>query len=459
MKKGLVWFKNDLRLHDNEALCEAISKCDELVFCYCVEDSLFEKLDLGFRKASINRFKFLKESVLNLQAKLECLGGHLLIGSKSATNFIPELVKEYGINHIFGETEYAPEELALVEAVQRKLPEVEFNFYWGKTLYHINDIPFSIPNIPLTSKAYRIPVSKETSPRAPFLTPSFLNAITGVKSNDFPSYADYGFTEQEYNQAQTYVKGGEDMAKARLNHYTFETELLTGYRWTRNKSLGLDYSSKFSPYLALGCLSPRQIYSVVKEYELKIKKNQSTWWLVFELVWRDYFTFKGMKFGSKIFKTKGFKNKEGNFENNKTYFERWCKGTTGIPFIDAHMRQLNETGYMSNRGRVNCASYLIHDLNIDWTWGAAYFESKLIDYDVSANWLNWHVQAYEIYYTNPVHQSNKYKAYEYIRTYIPELQDKSDIEVLIPWEFDIPNYPKPIEIYSKWTRAINLIKK
>ena len=331
MKKGLVWFKNDLRLHDNEALCEAISNCDELVFCYCVEESLFKALDLGFRKASINRFKFLEESVLNLQAKLENLSGHLLIGNTSATNFIPELVKEHGISHIFAETEYAPEELDLVDAVQKKLPKVEFNFYWGKTLYHINDIPFSIPNIPLTSKAYRIPVSKETTPRAPFLTPSFLNAKTGIKSNEFPSYAKYGFTKGEYNQAQSYVKGGEDMALARLNHYTFETELLTGYRWTRNRSLGLEYSSKFSPYLALGCLSPRQIYSVVKEYELQIKKNQSTWWLIFELVWRDYFTFKGMKFGSKIFKTKGFKNKEVNFENNKTYFERWCKGITGIP--------------------------------------------------------------------------------------------------------------------------------
>ncbi|WP_010231593.1 DASH family cryptochrome [Gillisia marina] len=459
MKRGLVWFKNDLRLHDNEALCEAISNCDELIFCYCLEEILFQNLDLGFRKADINRFKFLEESVTNLQTKLEKLGGHLLISTKSAKDFIPRIVAEHNITAIYGEMEYAPEELALTGNVEKMLPDVTFNFYWGKTLYHIDDIPFSIADIPLTSKAYRIPVSQESNPRASYLSPSYLNADADILSTKFPPYSLYGFTREEYEMANTFVEGGEDNGLKRLYHYTFETELLTGYRWTRNRSLGIDYSSKFSPYLALGCISPREIYRTVKHYEKVVKKNQSTWWIVFELVWRDYFTFKGMKFGSNIFRTEGFKNRNIKFKNNRNHFEKWCRGLTGIPFIDAHMRQLNETGYMSNRGRVNCSSYLIHDLKIDWTWGAAYFESKLIDYDVSANWLNWHVQAYEIYYTNPVNQSNKYKAQEFIRKWIPVLSDYDDLKVLIPWEFEITEYPKPIEIYKKWSRSINKIKK
>ena len=140
-------------------------------------------------------------------------------------------------------------------------------------------------------------------------------------------------------------------------------------------------------------------------------------------------------------------------------FKRWKEGTTGIPFVDAHMRQLNETGYMSNRGRVNCSSYFVHDLKIDWTWGAAYFESRLIDYDVSANWMNWHMQAFEIYYTNPVYQGFKYKSKEYLQKYIPELSAIDDNRIYAPWEYDIEAYPKPIEIYSKWQRAINQIKK
>ncbi|RYM35795.1 DASH family cryptochrome [Brumimicrobium glaciale] len=462
MKTGLVWFKNDLRIHDNEALTRAVEQCEQLVFFFYVEPHLFENLKLGFRKSDINRFKFLEQSANALKEKLENNGGHLIVSDKSAVEIIPRLIQEYAISSVYGETEYASEELNLVKQVQDKLPEVEFNFYWGKTLYHIDDIPFTIDKIPLTSKAYRIPAAKESDPRTTFETPKEFKSHPNAVSTEFPTFTKYGFTEEEYNAAQPYLKGGEEKALERLQHYTFESENLTGYRWSRNKSLGMDYSSKFSPYLALGCISARTIYETVKKYETEIKKNQSTWWLVFELVWRDYFTFKGMKFGNKIFHTKGFKNKDVAFENDSEKFKRWQDGKTGIPFIDAHMRQLNETGYMSNRGRVNCASYFVHDLKIDWTWGAAYFESKLIDYDVSANWLNWHVQAFEIYYTNPVNQGLKYKANEYIAKWIPELRHIDDNKILAPWIFkeelkDL-DYPVPIEVFSKWTRAMNLIK-
>ncbi|AZI26478.1 DASH family cryptochrome [Pedobacter sp. G11] len=458
-KRGLVWFKNDLRLHDNEALVMAQQECADLVFCYCIEKNGFEKLALGFRKADIIRFKFLKQAVFDLRKNLTSLGAHLIIGEASALKTIPELVKQYGITDVYAEEEYASEELNLVRSVTDVLPTTTFHFYWGKTLYHKDDIPFDIQNIPLTSKAYRIPASKESTPRKTFDIPTTLNAVKQVKTHRFPAYSMYGFSKNEYEKAKPFVAGGETEALKRLEYYTFKSELLTGYRWSRNQSDGLDYSSKFSPYLALGCISAREIYEKVMAYEAKVKKNQSTWWLVFELVWRDYFTFKAMRFGNRIFQSKGYKNKNPDWENDPVKFEKWCNGTTGIPFVDAHMRQLNQTGYMSNRGRVNCSSYLVHDLKVDWTWGAAYFESKLIDYDVTSNWMNWHMQAFEIWYTNPVHQSNKYKAQEFIRKWIPELAKNNDVEVLIPWTFDIPAYPKPIDVYQKWSRAIGLIEK
>ena len=220
----------------------------------------------------------------------------------------------------------------------------------------------------------------------------------------------------------------------------------------------MDYSSKFSPYTALGCLSPRTIYEAVKNYEKTVKKNQSTWWIIFEIIWRDYFTFTLMRFQNAIYQTKGCTNKTYEFKNDKDLFGRWCEGCTGIPFVDAHMRQLNETGYMSNRGRVNCSSFLVYDYKIDWTWGAAYFELKLIDYDVASNWMNWHSQACQIWYTNPVHQANKYKAQEYIRKWNPEIQHLNDMEILIPWESHNKEYPQTKEIFSKWARVINKIK-
>jgi deoxyribodipyrimidine photo-lyase len=461
MTVGLLWFKNDLRLYDNESLHYAVQQCDQIICFYSVEPYLFETLNLGFKKTDINRFKFLEQALKNLQNNLENIGGHLIISSKSAVVEIPLLVRQHKVSIIFAEEEYAFEELQIKANIIEQLPNIKFNFYWGKTLYHIDDIPFSIAKIPLTSKAYRIPVSNQSQPRSTFKAPLQITSPTDAISTKFPSYSSYGFTSEEYQRHQPYLDGGEDEALKRLQYYTIESQLLTGYRWTRNKSLGLDYSSKLSPYLALGCISPRTIYEAVKEYEITIKKNQSTWWLIFELVWRDYFTFKGMRFGNAIFRTTGISNKEKPFENDLEKFKRWQNGTTGIPFIDAHMRQLNETGYMSNRGRVNCASYFIHDLKIDWTWGAAYFESKLIDYDVSANWMNWHMQAFEIYYTNPVHQSLKYQSNEFIATWVAELKSIKDNSIHAPWFFPELNtsttYPKPIEIYPKWLRAVNRI--
>lgn len=316
MKRGLVWFKNDLRLHDNQALVSAHEESSELLCCFCIEKSDFEMSNLGFRKMDINRFRFLEQSIADLKDNLKLLGGHLLIGTDSAITTLPNLVSKYGITDIYAETQYASYELELIGQVVRALPEIRFHFYWGKTLYHRDDIPFEISKIPLTSKAYRIPVARKSEPRKTFDVPTSLNSIKKVKTANFPSYSMYGFNKQEYERATPFLKGGESAALERLEYYTFKSELLTGYRWSRNRSDGLDYSSKLSPYLALGCISPREIYEKVKAYESKVKKNQSTWWLIFELVWRDYFTFKGMRLGNLIFKTTGFKNKDRGWENN-----------------------------------------------------------------------------------------------------------------------------------------------
>lgn len=463
--KALFWFKNDLRLHDNEPLCNAIASGLPVVYLFCVDIRLFKKLPLGFRKADANRAIFLKQSLVDLQARLEKIGGHLRIELGIPEDILAEYVNEHKIIKIYTEEEYAWEELHMMAIIKKRIAEkAELITFWGKTLYHIDDIPFTIPKIPLTSKAYRIPTGKKTEVRDPFNEPTQVNAANNILSRAFPTFKKLGFTAAEISAVEPFVIGGETAALDRLHTYTFETELLTGYRWSRNKSLGMDYSSKFSPYLALGSLSARTIYQKVKQYEQMVKKNQSTWWLIFELVWRDYFTFKGMRMGNAIFKTEGFKNKTIYFENDTDLFKRWCEGKTGLPFVDAHMRQLNKTGYMSNRGRVNCSSFLVHDYKIDWTWGAAYFESRLIDYDVSANWMNWHMQAYEIWYTNPIHQSLKYMSKEYIQKWIPELSDINDAHIYIPWHeksahLAIKDYPKPVEIFSKWGRSIQKILK
>ena len=461
MKKGMLWFKNDLRLTDNESLVKAVESQFEIICVYCIDPRLFQFTEYGFRKMGVNRYLFLQQCLEKLRENLKKIGGDLLVVVGEPELEIPKLVAQYQIEAIFAEQEYATEEKKVIKKLVANLPK-DFNFQWswGKTLYHLDDIPFATNQIPLTSKAFRINTTKNTEVRQTFGVPENILFINFNQSDDLPSPQQLGFSEEELKNQFPFLKGGETEAIERLNYYFYETQLLTNYKWTRNKSLGKDFSSKFSAYMALGCLSPRTIYEQVKHYEETIKRNISTWWLIFEVVWRDYFTFKLMRFQNKVYHTSGIKDKPTTFENNEKLFEKWCSGTTGIPFVDANMRQLNQTGFMSNRGRVNCSSFLIHDYRIDWTWGAAYFESKLIDYDVASNWLNWHTQAFEIWYTNPVNQPLKYKEQEFIREWVFELRHLNDQEVLIPWESaEVNNYPKPVEIPSKWHRAISAIKK
>ena len=154
--------------------------------------------------------------------------------------------------------------------------------------------------------------------------------------------------------------------------------------------IGSDYSSKFSPWLALGCISPREIIYELMNFENIIIKNESTYWLFFELLWREYFHWVMRKYDQKLFLKNGIKNVEPiSRKMDNVYFEKWKNGQTGNDFVDANMNELNATGYMSNRGRQNVASYLCNDMKLDWRYGAAYFEEQLIDYDVCSNWGNW----------------------------------------------------------------------
>ena len=169
-----------------------------------------------------------------------------------------------------------------------------------------------------------------------------------------------------------------------------ESKLASTYKETRNQLIGSDYSTKFSAWLAIGCISPRYIYYSLKKYEEQYGSNDSTYWIVFELLWRDFFRFMMKKHREKFFLKYGIKNNNHTIGTlNLELLMKWINGITGDDFVDANMRELKHTGFMSNRGRQNTASYLCYNLKLDWRYGAAYFEEQLIDYDVSSNWGNW----------------------------------------------------------------------
>lgn len=153
--------------------------------------------------------------------------------------------------------------------------------------------------------------------------------------------------------------------------------------------LGANYSSKLSAWLANGSVSARKIYWEVKQFEKEIITNESTYWLIFELIWRDYFKYTSLKHGNKIFRLSGILNKELDWGNDDQLLQKWITGETSQSFVNANMKEIAATGFMSNRGRQNVASFWSKEIKQDWRIGAAYFESMLIDYDVHSNWGNW----------------------------------------------------------------------
>lgn len=153
--------------------------------------------------------------------------------------------------------------------------------------------------------------------------------------------------------------------------------------------VGEDYSTKFSPWLANGSLSAKTIYWKIREYEAQFGSNDSTYWVIFELIWRDYFKYISLKYNAKVFQLGGILEKKYQWSSDEKLINQWINGETKDDFVNANMIELKETGFMSNRGRQNVASYFAKELLLDWRIGAAYFESMLLDYDVHSNYGNW----------------------------------------------------------------------
>lgn len=426
--RGLVWFRNDLRLQDNETLHRAAQQCDELLCVYCIDPREFEKTPYGFTKTGPFRIQFLLETLEQLKASLQAVGGELLVYVDTPENIIPKLLAGHRIDRLYFQHQAGTEEAETAGQISRycKANNVQVHITQGASLYHIDDIPFKLEKLPNIFTDFRKATEKNSTVRPVFPAPQLLKPIKVDGANKILRAAALGYNIPEPDpRAAIRFNGGEIAAMQRLQHYFWETQSLKAYKVTRNGLLGADYSSKFSPWLALGCISPRTIYWEVQRFEQEVVANSSTYWLVFELLWRDYFYFVGLKYGKRLLQKGGIKQQPQNWSTDKSEFEKWRTGNTGNAFVDANMRELLHTGFMSNRGRQNVASYLVKDLNIDWRMGAAWFEHCLVDYDVANNYGNWNYIAgigndpRENRYFNTQTQAAKYDPRgEYVRHWL-----------------------------------------
>ncbi|MFQ3577359.1 MAG: DASH family cryptochrome, partial [Cytophagales bacterium] len=254
------------------------------------------------------------------------------------------------------------------------------------------DLPFPVSHLPEPFTKFRKWIESDWCVRNLVKKPTVVPSLPeNFKSESIPTISELSRQKPKTNSDITiHLKGGENNAWNRLNHYFWKSNKLSVYKETRNGMLGLDYSSKLSPWLAFGCVSPRQVYHEIVRFEHERQKNDSTYWLIFELLWRDYFKWLSLKYGHKMFVPSGSHGRVlVNTKLNEKLFRKWVSGETGVAFVDANMIELKNSGFMSNRGRQNVASFWVNDLKQPWLAGAAYFEKMLIDYDPASNYGNW----------------------------------------------------------------------
>ena len=385
---SLVWFRNNMRVEDNSSLTKAMNESDNVIGFINIDPKIFISTKYGFKKTEKYRAKFLLETISDLKSQLEILNISLIITHRDFGQSINEIIDQYGITNIYTQTEWTRDEL-----IEESFIPDEINLIkdFDQFLFSPNDVRSLYDNIPRGFSNFRKKCEKYLSVNDTLSVPKSLNSDNKISIEyPIPSLSDLGFKDFEVHKDSVFrFKGGEINAKNRIRNYFFETKNVSTYKLTRNGLIGEDYSSKFSPWLANGSVSAKYIFKSLKEYEKEVEKNDSTYWLYFELIWRDFFKYVSMQHKDKFFNKDGIYGEDKEWSDDKDVLLNWINGKTNEPFVNANMIELSQTGFMSNRGRQNVSNYLTKELKIDWRIGAEYFESMLIDYDVHSNYGNW----------------------------------------------------------------------
>lgn len=442
-RRNLLWFRRELRIHDQPLFEPLEPDQDEVLAAWILDPRDHLDVVQDFSRAGAHRIRFLLESVRALEESLRRLGVRLVVRIGKPEDVLPDLCRDLAIDRLWFVEAPGTEERSIERALQKRA-SVAITSLPPETLFQIDEPRAFARELPEVFSSFRRTAERglEITPSRP--TPSALVPLVTPAAFDFGSVPEVGGLGLEDEPADSRAvlgfEGGEPAGLERMRGWMFTGDHLKDYKVTRNGMLGGDYSSKFSPWIALGALSPRLIAEETLRYEHERVANDSTYWLRFELFWREYFRLYLLKHGRTLFHAAGPSAMPITWSGDEHRFDAWRSGTTGIPLIDANMRELRASGYMSNRGRQLVASFLAKNLGVDWRWGARWFEHCLIDYCPAANWGNWAYAAgvgadprgfrgFDI-----AKQARRYDADgAYVAHWLPELQELAGSKRHAPW--------------------------
>ena len=382
-KRILYWLQNDLRIDDNPILSELATGQCALDIVFVINPHWFKNNNYQQKPYGVHKQQFLMQSLYELQQELIERGQTLHVLEGEPVSVLKQRIAEQHIDEVVCSEHVGTYEQRQLARLKAHCPHVIFKTTQQDTLFQQSDLPFDLDELPKSFTPFRkmveainIPITISALPTGLLPQPITLCAANPIELNEHTNY----------NNAV--MHGGLKSAQTHLKQY-FSGLLPSTYKITRNELDGFNNTTKFSTWLALGCVSARQVYKAVEAYEHNQITNESTYWIKFELLWREYFKWHALKAGKSLFSFKGQKQTKPLTTFMPNRFAAWCNGSTPYPLVNAIMNELNATGYISNRSRQIAASCLVNELGLDWRYGAAYFEQQLIDYDVAANWGNW----------------------------------------------------------------------
>lgn len=392
MRKAIYWFRYDLRLEDNPGWSHLVANNDWVVGVYVLPERWLWPERYQQKSLGTHRQRFLMESLQQLRQALREKGSELIFIVGDPAAVLSRLVEDWDIGAIATGEHPGSDEQADQHRLCSSI-DIPLRSFENFTLFDRSELPFQLEQLPLVFSQFRKwvesrPFTKPIVP-APRLRQPVILEGSPCELDQWLGIVRAQQLVQPRDARRLPFQGGSAAGLAQLRYFLPEQQLISNYKHTRNRLDGWDFSSKLSPWLADGCLSARQVAQAISDYEQDYGANESSYWLYFELLWREYFQWLAFRFGKRLFALRGIQDKNPLLSFYPEAYAAWCAGNTGDRFINAFMRQLAATGWMSNRGRQIVASYLVNQLGVDWRYGAAWFEQQLIDYDCATNWGNW----------------------------------------------------------------------